>query len=101
VTAVPAHALFGIMMGYNFALARFNAEYRRLNLFAAFAIPFFSHGAYDFLLMGNSQFLMLVFIPVFIFYWISGFRKMKKLSEDSAFRNITSDERDPAGRSQY
>ncbi|NTV84728.1 MAG: PrsW family intramembrane metalloprotease, partial [Bacteroidales bacterium] len=100
VTAVPAHALFGIMMGYNFGLARFNAEYRRLNLFAAFAIPFISHGAYDFLLMGNSQFLMLVFIPVYIFYWITGFRKMKKLSDDSAFRGISDNDHDPAGTSQ-
>ena len=99
LTAVPAHALFGIMMGYNFGLARFNAEYRRLNLFAAFAIPFISHGAYDFLLMGNSQFLMLVFIPVFILYWITGFRKMKKLSDDSAFRGISDNDQDTAGTS--
>lgn len=86
VTAVPAHALFGIMMGYNFGLARFNGEYRGINLFAAFTIPFVSHGAYDFLLMSNNQLMMVVFIPVFIFYWITGFRKMKKLSDDSAFR---------------
>jgi RsiW-degrading membrane proteinase PrsW (M82 family) len=100
LTAVPAHALFGIMMGYNFGLARFNEKYRGINLFAAFAIPFISHGAYDFLLMGNSQFLMAVFIPVFIFYWITGFRKMKKLSEDSAFRNITHDDQNFTGTTQ-
>ncbi|NMC37278.1 MAG: PrsW family intramembrane metalloprotease, partial [Bacteroidales bacterium] len=73
LTAVPAHALFGIMMGYNLGLARFNRRYRVLNLSAAFIIPFISHGAYDFLLLGNSQFLLAVFIPVFIVYWITGF----------------------------
>jgi RsiW-degrading membrane proteinase PrsW (M82 family) len=87
LTAVPAHALFGIMMGYNFGLARFNEKFRGLNLFAAFLIPFISHGAYDFLLMGNSQLLMVVFVPVFLLYWITGFRKMRKLSDDSVFRN--------------
>lgn len=97
LTAVPAHALFGIMMGYNFGLARFNEKYRGINLFAAFAVPLIAHGAYDFLLMGNSQFLMVVFIPVFIFYWITGFRKMKKLSVDSALMNITPDDRDFTG----
>lgn len=97
LTAVPAHALFGIMMGYNFGLARFNEKYRGINLFAAFAVPLIAHGAYDFLLMGNSQFLMAVFIPVFIFYWITGFRKMKKLSVDSALMNITPDDRDFTG----
>jgi protease PrsW len=86
LTAIPAHALFGIMMGYNFGLARFSERYRRLNLFAAFAIPFAAHGIYDFLLMGGTPFLLVVFIPVFIFYWISGFRKMRKLSEASIFR---------------
>lgn len=84
LTAVPAHALFGIMMGYNLGLARFNRRYRVLNLTAAFMIPFISHGAYDFLLLGNSQFLLAVFIPVFIVYWITGFRKISKLSDASA-----------------
>ncbi len=100
VTAVPAHALFGIMMGYNFGLARFNREYKGINLFAAFAIPFISHGAYDFLLLGNSQLLMLVFVPVFVFYWITGFRKMKKLSNDSVFRNTLNNDQDHNGASQ-
>jgi len=100
LTAVPAHALFGIMMGYYFGLARFSEKYRGINLFAALTIPFIAHGAYDFLLMGNSQFLMAVFIPVFIFYWITGFRKMKKLSVDSAFRNITPDDRNFTGNTQ-
>jgi protease PrsW len=100
LTAVPAHALFGIMMGYNFGLARFSEKYRGINLLAAFIIPFIAHGVYDFLLMGNSQFLMAVFIPVFIFYWITGFRKMKKLSVDSAFRNITPDDQNFTGTTE-
>jgi RsiW-degrading membrane proteinase PrsW (M82 family) len=100
VTAVPAHALFGIMMGYNFGLARFNGGFRGINLFAAFAIPFISHGAYDFLLMGNSQLLMLVFIPVFIFYWITGFRKMKKFSNDSTFRDALNNDQVQNGTSR-
>lgn len=87
LTAVPAHALFGIMMGYNFGLARFNAKFRGLNLAGAFVIPFISHGAYDFLLMGNNLFLLLVFVPVLVLYWITGFRKMRKLSAESVFRN--------------
>lgn len=97
ITAVPAHALFGIMMGYNFGMARFNGKYQGLNLFAAFAIPFIFHGTYDFLLLSNSQLLMLVFIPVFVFYWITGFRKMKKLSDDSAFRNTLNKDQNQDG----
>jgi protease PrsW len=100
LTAVPAHALFGIMMGYNLGLARFNPQYRGLNLSAAFLIPFISHGAYDFLLLGNSQFLLIVFIPVFLLYWITGFRKMRKLSDASPFRDITPGDQDLPGTGQ-
>jgi RsiW-degrading membrane proteinase PrsW (M82 family) len=86
LTAVPAHALFGIMMGYNFGLARFNPKFRTMNLIAALALPLISHGAYDFLLMGNSPVLLTAFIPLFILYWIIGFRRMSKLSDASVFK---------------
>ncbi|MCX6334246.1 MAG: PrsW family glutamic-type intramembrane protease [Bacteroidia bacterium] len=100
LTAVPAHALFGIMMGYNFGLARFNKKYRAVNLITAFALPIIAHGAYDFLLMGNSPVLLTAFIPLFILYWIIGFRRMKKLSDDSAFKNILPDDPDLTGNVQ-
>jgi len=86
LTAVPAHALFGIMMGYYFGLARFDHKLRTLYLILAFIMPFVSHGIYDFLLMSNTPFLLIVFVPVFIYFWISGFRKMSKLSDLSVFR---------------
>jgi RsiW-degrading membrane proteinase PrsW (M82 family) len=97
LTAVPAHALFGIIMGYNFGLARFNEKYRGLNLIAAFALPFIAHGAYDFLLMSNRPVMMTVFLPLFILYWIVGFRKMKKFSDESVFRNIANNDQDSTG----
>ena len=93
MTAVPAHALFGTMMGYHFGLARFNPKHKSVNLILAFVLPFFSHGLYDFLLMGNSQFLLTAFVPVFIYFWISGFQKMSRLSNASAFKTATSDDR--------
>ncbi len=87
LTAVPAHALFGIMMGYYFGLARFNATLRSLNLILAFLLPFVFHGLYDFILMSNSQLLLTVFIPLFAYFWVMGFRKMSRLSDASIFRN--------------
>lgn len=86
LTAVPAHALFGIMMGYHFGLARFSRKYKSANLILAFVLPFLAHGTYDFLLMGNIQILLTGFIPVFIYFWISGFNKISKLSNASVFK---------------
>jgi len=87
LTAVPAHALFGIVMGYYFGLARFNPERKTRYLILAFLLPFIFHGLYDFMLMGNSSVLLTLFIPIFIYFWISGFKKMSIASDASSFRN--------------
>ena len=86
LTAVPAHALFGIMMGYYFGQAKFSTRYRTARVIAAFIVPFIFHGLYDFLLMGNTPFLLTAFLPVLVFYWISGFRKISRLSRASVFK---------------
>jgi RsiW-degrading membrane proteinase PrsW (M82 family) len=91
VTAVPAHALFGIVMGYYFGLARFNTRLRPFYLILAFVLPFLFHGLYDFILMSNSKVLLTVFIPVFIYFWISGFKKMSALSDASEFKDVYDD----------
>ncbi len=87
LTAVPAHALFGIMMGYYFGLARFNPSRRFLFIIMAFIMPYLSHAVYDFLLLSQSQLFLTLFIPVFIYFLFSGFRKMSKLSRVSGLRN--------------
>jgi len=87
LTAVPAHALFGIVMGYYFSLAKFNASSKPVFIILAFLMPFLFHGLYNFLLMGNSPVLLSAFIPVFIYFWISGFKKMSALSDASIFRD--------------
>jgi protease PrsW len=98
LTAVPAHALFGIAMGYYFSLARFSPKRKSIFLLLAFLLPFLFHGLYDFLLMGNSPALLTVFIPLFIYFWISGFKKMSLLSDASAFRDVYDE--DQSGRDQ-
>ena len=87
LTAVPAHALFGTAMGYHLGNARFYPGKRMNQLFLAFFVPFSWHGLYDSLLTGKKEILLLVFIPLFIYFWISSFRKMNELSATSIFRN--------------
>lgn len=86
-TAVPAHAIFGISMGYFFGLAKFYPKKRTSYLYKAFLLPFVFHGLYDFCLMTQHEVLLLLFIPFVVFMWISGFKKLKKLSEASVYRN--------------
>lgn len=59
-TAVPAHATFGVMMGYYLGLAKFNpgkAGFYKLN---ALFWPTVFHGAYDFFLMQQNYPLIAV-----------------------------------------
>lgn len=87
LTAVPAHALFGTVMGFHLGNARFYPEKRNIQLLLAILMPFTWHGLYDFLLMGQKEILIIFFIPVFIYFWINGFRKMRELSVTSIFRD--------------
>ncbi len=82
VTAVPAHAIFGITMGYYFSLAKFETESTQLNLFKAILIPILLHGIYDFILMVEHPLFLLAFLPFLVYLWVMGFRKMKTLSRN-------------------
>lgn len=80
LTAVPAHAIFGILMGFYFSLAKFESQKTTLNLFKALAIPILFHGIYDFILMVDEPLILLGFVPFVIFLWILGFKKIKALT---------------------
>jgi len=87
-TAVPAHATFGILMGYYMGKAKFSTNKALLNITGLLLASLF-HGAYDF-------FLFIEFIPGI---WIGAFislvigiiiskRAIKKHQERSQFKEI-------------
>lgn len=84
-TAVPAHAFFGVVMGYYFGLARFIPGSRGKNLLKAFTIPWFLHGLYDFLLLSQNPWLLVSFVPLMIILWRMGANRIKKHLLNSAF----------------
>lgn len=90
-TAVPAHAIFGILMGYFFALAKYKHNYRLLGILNAFIVPVIVHGLYDFFIMaysnlsnsGNETISILFFVAFWIFFiysWKLGMKKINALS---------------------
>ncbi|MDD3859874.1 MAG: PrsW family glutamic-type intramembrane protease [Bacteroidales bacterium] len=80
ITAVPAHAIFGIAMGYYLGLAKFNPWKRSTYLALAFIVPWLLHGFYDFVIMAGYEWLLVVFIIYLIFMYIYGFRKIRELA---------------------
>ena len=86
ITAVPAHAIFGITMGFYFGMARFY-EKERTNLKGkALIYPIILHGIYDFILFTGIQWLTIVFVGFVIFLYISGLKRIKKLSDQSIYK---------------
>jgi RsiW-degrading membrane proteinase PrsW (M82 family) len=86
LTAVPAHALFGVVMGYHLGIARMNEDIRTGHLMMAFLMPVLLHGVYDFILMSGHELTLLIFVPYLLYLWFSGFRKMKIISDASIFK---------------
>ena len=89
-TAVPAHATFGIIMGYYVGLAKFTPLKSKILLTSGLTLAVLIHGVYDFFLMQE------------MFDWLTGFAiltlviaivytlKLLKLhQENSPFKNIS------------
>ncbi len=88
LTAVPAHAIFGVTMGYYLGIAHMYEELRKPYLLRALAIPILLHGIYDFILMVEIGWLLVLFIPYVILLYVMGIKKMKVLSNASVFKPL-------------
>ena len=86
LTAIPAHAIFGVTMGYYLGIAHMYEELRKQYMLRAIAIPVLLHGIYDFILMVEISWLLLLFIPFLVWLYIMGMKKMKVLSDASVFK---------------
>jgi RsiW-degrading membrane proteinase PrsW (M82 family) len=86
LTAVPAHALFGIAMGYYLGIARMYTELQNRYLGRAILVPVLLHGVYDFILMVGIGWLLVLFVPYVAYLFVAGMRKMRILSDTSIFK---------------
>lgn len=85
ITAVPAHAVFGITMGFYFGLAKFYEKERTNLKIKALAFPILLHGIYDFILFTGIEWLTIVFVGFVIYLYVSGLKRMKELSDQSIY----------------
>ena len=84
-TAVPAHALFGVCMGYFLGEAKFSQN--RKGMLLSFIVPVALHGFYDFIIMSQNNWLLLLFKPFMIFMLFLGLKRMKQHSDSSVFKD--------------
>jgi len=86
VVSVPAHGLFGVIMGYHFAIARFEPQNKIRRMFLAFFAPWLAHGVYNTILLSGHAYYLVVFVPFLLMLWRDGFRKIKAHLEMSPFK---------------
>ena len=88
LTAVPAHALFAVVMGYYLGIARFaKPQYRRKYIILGLIIPVLLHGIYDFILLSQKLYLLVLFIPYMLYLWKRSLRHVDELVESSQFKD--------------
>lgn len=88
IFSVPAHAVFGITMGYYLSLSRFdkNKRNKKANFTKSLIMPVILHGTFDFILMAGIPELTLIFVPYVIFLWWINERKLSRFIFDSKTR---------------
>lgn len=87
IFSVPAHAFFGVSMGYYLSISKFENK-KKVYLIKAFLIPFAIHGIYDFILLSKYNYFKIPFY-IFLFYlWFRGFQKIKSHLNDSPFKGF-------------
>jgi len=87
-TAVPAHAIFAVLMGYFVGLAKFNPEHRIKYLAMGLSLAVFIHGIYDvFILQQYYDWLMLFATLVLIISGFFAYRLIKIHQAASPFKN--------------
>ncbi|MGE5678406.1 MAG: PrsW family glutamic-type intramembrane protease [Pseudomonadota bacterium] len=91
-TAVPGHALFAVAMGYYLGIAKFaSPKYRQKYIWLGFISPVILHGIYDFILLSQKLYLLVLFIPYMLYLWKRGLRNIEELVDFSPFRNEEDD----------
>jgi RsiW-degrading membrane proteinase PrsW (M82 family) len=81
ITAVPAHAMFGVAMGYHLSFAKFSLFYTKKHKIYALLVPIALHGIYDFILMSEESGYLIVFVFYLYFMYRNGLKKINELSE--------------------
>lgn len=90
IFSVPAHAVFGITMGYYLSLSRFDTqiERKRKNKMRSLYFPILIHGLFDFILMADIPQLTILFVPYVLFLWALNQRKLSSFMYDSKSKII-------------
>lgn len=87
--SVPAHFLFGVVIGYFLSLAKFQPEKRGKYLWTGLLLVMLAHGLFDWLLMVSNVMpvvggvIYIIFLAGDIALWRLGLKYINKMQENS------------------
>ena len=87
---VVGGGLFGVRMGYYFALGKYRSRKRYLPL--AFFSPYLAHALYNYFLLKREPVFWLFFSVLEARLWVFGLKRIKELQNCSPFREKVSKE---------
>ncbi len=90
-SAVPAHAAFGMVMGFFTGLAKFNPKRETLYLVCALGAAIFLHGLYNFLIFLQMSELLMVFTLITIFISLVVGKCILKVQRDISIKRLSDD----------
>ena len=86
--AVPAHALFGVIMGYYLGLAKFSKDktLERKYMYQGLGLAVLLHGLYDFFVFTSTVLGVVYVIVLLIICWNFSLKAMKAHLQESPFK---------------
>ncbi len=84
VTAIPAHALFAVTMGYY--LGKYKFKKKTSLLVKSIVIPIVLHGIYDYLIMTGTTLGLFIFVPYLTYLWVKAVKDTEISFKNSKFR---------------
>ena len=85
IISVPAHMMFAIIMGYYISQYKFtqSKSKQRKNLILTIILPIFLHGLFDFILMIQYRWSIIVFIVYIVYLWKISLDKLDEYTNNS------------------
>jgi len=84
-SAIPAHALMGVIMGYYIGKAKFDIQNRKTLILKGLFGAILLHGAYDYFLFSKLGIGIFAFVSLIVSYKIAK-KVIKESQEDSPFK---------------
>ncbi len=92
LVSVPAHAFFGVSMGYYMGKAKLmkrigNKVREKRYIIVSLIIPIIFHGFFDFLLLTENENALIIFFAFVAFLYIIAYKQIKKHSNKAIVLN--------------